>query len=273
MSNDKVQKESDYSKFRSHMFNRKVREKPGLQSSMAKHGFIKACAIMVRPLPKSERPCVYEIIKGHHRFEYARRLGLPVYFIVDDSSATLGELENNGQNWSVADHAFAQATAGNQDIIRMLEFQKQHNLPFGVAASLFGGEGAGSNNKVDQIKRGTYKAGDLEHANAVVKITDACSLAGIKFATSKAFAAAVSSALRVPEFDGDRFCKCVEGNPGGIRRCTNQYDYLSEFESLYNYGAKARRFALKFRAIEEMRKRQETFGGNRHLGEFKKKPA
>jgi len=256
--NAKLECTTNYDLFEMHEFNRPLHDDPVLLESMKTHGF----------MPSSPIQCVrngkgkLRVIRGHHRLHYAKRLKLPVYYVVDETNNDIFDLEGSTtQRWTVKDFAIARSKAGNIDCSKVLEFQKKHGINLGAAASLVGGESAGSGNKTKQIKAGTFKITDMKYANAVVDVTDFCRECGIAFATSSAFVKAVSKVLRIPEFNVNLFLHRIKTNPALIRKCSQSEAYLDEIEAIYNYGAKKNRFPVKYRAIEISRKRQETFGG------------
>ena len=249
----------NYDLFEMHELNRPLHDNPVLLASMKTHGF----------MPSSPIQCArgggdtLRVIRGHHRLDYAKRLGLPVYYVVDDSNCDIFDLEaGTGQSWSVSDFALARAKAGDWHCQALIAFRDKHGLTLGAAASLMGGHSAASNNKIRDIKTGKFRVGDTTHAGQVVSITDLCRKLGMEFATSTAFVHAVSMALRVPEFDAATFRHRIEVHPSGIRRQARTEDYLDEIDTVYNYGAREKRIPLKYRAREIGRQRKETFGGS-----------
>ena len=78
----------DYDFFEMHNLNRPLHDDPLLLASMKKYGF----------MPSQPLQCVrnggtkLKVIRGHHRLNYAKQLGLPVWYIVDDSNTDIFEL-------------------------------------------------------------------------------------------------------------------------------------------------------------------------------------
>jgi len=249
----------NYDMFEMHELNRQQHDDPILLESMKVHGF----------MPSSPIQCIrngggtLKVIRGHHRLDYAKRLGLPVWYVVDESNTDIFALEASSKGrWDLPDFTYARAQAGDENYTKLLRFQKKHSLPLGVAASLVGGEGASSNNKQRTIKDGKFRVGDMKHADRVVAITDHCKTLGIPFATSTAFVGAISMVLRVPEFDTARFLHCITLNPTMMNRRSSRGACLDEIDALYNYALKAKRIPLAFKAREAGRQRQDTFGGH-----------
>lgn len=255
----KLQCTKDYRLFQMHEFNRPLHDDPRLKASMQKHGFMPSSPIQC----KRNGNGTFKVIRGHHRLDIARQLNLPVWYVVDESNTDLFDLEAVQQAWSLKDFAAARAAAGDEHCTKLLAFQKKHKLTLGAAASLIGGESAGSGNRIRNIKSGAFKtAADLSHAQAVVSITDRCRECGVGFATSTAFVCAVSLTVRVPEFSVPTFLHRVQLNAGQMRKRSTVDDCLKEIDALYNYGAKAR-VPLAFRAREVSRERHDTFGGTK----------
>lgn len=254
----KLQCTHDYSLFERHPFNRPLHDDPRLLESMKKAGF----------MPSSPIQCLrngsgtLKVIRGHHRLDCAKRLKLPVWYIVDDSCTDLFHLEGVRQGWSINDFAHARALGGDTSCRALLAFQKLHGLTLGAAASLVGGESAGSTNKIRAIKTGSFKAAaDMAHANTVVAITDRCRECGIAFATSTAFIGAVSAVARVPQFDPAVFLHRITLNGKQMTKRTTVAECIDEIDALYNYQAKGKRIPLAFLAREVGKQRQATFGG------------
>lgn len=254
----KLQVTRDYGLFEMHDTNRTLHDDKVLLASLQKNGFSHADPIQVVRNGNGK----LKVKKGHHRLSYAKRLGLPVWYIVADKDIDIFELEGGQSKWTAKDFVTARSAAGNAGCTRVIDFQKKHGLTLSAAASLIGGESAGSNNKVRAIKEGTFKASsDLSHAHAVVAITDFCRDHGVPFGTSAGFVAAVSMCVRVPEFDVARFRHRIKLHGFAMRKRSTREEYLEEIDALYNYGAKTARLPVAFKAKEVSRRRQETFGG------------
>lgn len=246
----------DYAMFEGHEFNRPLHENDDLMESMRKYGFMSSSPLQVVRVGGK-----LKIIRGHHRFDCAKRLGLQVWYVIDDSNTDIFALEGRSQTWSINDFVHARARAGDPHCAAIIEFQQAHGLTLGAAVSLIGGESPGSDNKIRGVKTGLFRATtDMSHASVVVRITDYCRAAGIKFATSSAFVAAVSRVVRVPDFDANVLLRRVSANPGLMAKRGTISEYLDEIETLYNYGGKGKRLPLAFTAKTISAQRKVNFG-------------
>ena len=256
-SEPKLMRTRNYARFDCHENNRKLHKDPVLRQSMEEHGF----------MPSSPIHCVrngnskLKVIRGHHRLMYAKELGLPVYYIIDDTNTNIFELEAGKQLWNVEDYAVAYASTGKKDCALLLAFKKKHGLTMGSAASLVGGQSASSGNMQKEVKRGAFRQGDMKHAEAVVAVTDLLREKGLAFATQSAFVAAVSMVLRVPEVELDVLLAKATAHYEQVHKRGTKLEYLDEIEALYNYGTRfASRLSIKNLAIATGQARQATFG-------------
>lgn len=242
----KLQRTSNYSMFEGHPTNRPLPEKSALESSMRRHGFMPSSPIQAVQNGGQK----LKVIRGHHRLECARKLGIPVWYVVDNSNTDIFDLEGDrSQLWSSKDFLTGRARAGDKHCIELLSFADKHGLPIGCAASLLGGESAGSGNMMGKVKRGAFVVGDKSHALEVVAITDMARDLGVSFATTSSFVSAVSMAIQVPEVDVHRLMQRIKSHYASIKRRATRHDYLDELESVYNYHSRER-LPLKHRAIE-----------------------
>lgn len=247
----------EYDKFDLHELNRNLHDSAALEESMRKYGFRDSSPIHVTHNGGDK----LKVKRGHNRLAVAMKLKIPVKYVIDDDPMNIYDWEGNSRTlWNAEDFAVSYMRGGSDDYKTLLDFRKKHRLTLGAAASLVGGETAGSHNKVRQVKAGTFKVGDITHAVAVSKAVDLCAECGIGFATSTGFVGALSAAVRVPEFDIETFKARVRLYPRMMSRRTSKADYLVEIEALYNYGAHGKRLPLAIRAHEVGLERQRTFG-------------
>lgn len=258
MNTPKLQCTTNYDLFEMHEYNRPLHDDPVLLASMKEHGYLPQWPIACERNGSAK----LKVIAGHHRLLYAQKLGLPVYYVAHDTHVDICDVEGSKKSaWSMSDHIRARAAAGNPDYMFLLNFAEGHGIPLLIAANLVSGQGAASNNWTKEISKGRFRVGDMEHANAVVEITDYCDSVGVGFARTSAFVKAVSSVLRVPEFDAQLFLHRVTMYPAMMSKRGTTNECLQEIEALYNYTSKpSQRIPLAFMAVETGRERQRTFG-------------
>jgi hypothetical protein len=254
----KLQVTKDYGIFEMHPMNRDLHEKPVLLASMKAHGFMASSPIQ----------CVrngggkLKVIRGHHRLDYAKRLGLPVWYVIDSSNTDIYDLEGDASSrWGLKDFLDSRAKAGDKDCAAVKAFQRKHGLTIGSAIALLGGAVDGKNHCLN-VKRGTFRVNpDPAFANAVVDIVDDFREAGVAFATTSPFVSAVSMLVLLPEFKPAVLKHRLKLWPAGIQKRSTIDQYLDELDALYNYGAKSGRLALAFKAREASRNRYGSSTG------------
>lgn len=238
----------NYDLFEMHPLNRPIHKNDPVEASMRRVGF----------MPSSPIQCIkngngkLKIIRGHHRFDIAKRLRIPVCYIIDDSNTNIFELEGSSTSaWNALDFASARARGGDLNMMQLMDFKKKHGLTLGSAASLLGGESAGSNNKIKDIKSGTFKVCTKStHAKDVVAIVDLLVSRGVDFAKTTSFVAALSRVLRIPEIDYSLLIHRMSLKYHLLAKRGTVKEYLTEIEEIYNHGAKGNRMPVAFRADE-----------------------
>jgi hypothetical protein len=254
----------DLSIFEMNEQNRDLSEKPDLEESMRLHKFMPSSPIQcVRRGPVKLR-----VIRGHSRLDYATRLGIGVWYVIDSTVTDLFELEGiSSSSWSIGDFLVARAKAGDEDCRRVIAFMKQYGINQGAAISLMAGESAASGNAQRKVKQGTFRVSkDLSHATLVCELIAFCRAHGAACAGTTGFTNALSAVARVPEFDPAVFRSRIRKMPSLLARQATTQSYLEIIEDVYNYQAKGNRLNLAYRAIEVGRERRATFGGQSAQG-------
>jgi hypothetical protein len=242
----------NYDLFEMHEFNRPLHNNRILEESMRKHGFMPSCAIHCVKTSTGK----LKVIRGHNRLHFAKRLALPVWYIVDNTQTDLFDLEGQSTStWSLSDFIHARAKSGDKAIQKILDFKNETGIDLQSCCSLVGGESAGSGNKATQAKKGTFRPGSMLHAFEVARVVEHCKKLNVPFATHKPFVAAVSMALRCRDVDINILVHRLDQAAGIMIRRANRADYLMELESVYNRGAKGKQIPLAHLAKEAARKR------------------
>ena len=270
MNAPKLQCTKNYDLFDIHEFNRPLHEDKTLLESLTTHGFMPSSPIQVTRNGSDK----LKVVRGHHRLHYAKRLGLPVFYVVDDSVVEPYEMEiSSKQRWSLSDFLHSRAASGDADCKYVVDFMEAHGLAAAATVSILSGEAGGSNNYGSAVKRGTYTIKDAAGAEAVVAVTDACKQAGVEFATTSSFVQAVSMVLRVNAFDPDLFVHKVRRNPSRASKRSAKGEYLEEIEALYNYGTRTDlQVPLAFLARQEAHARSAVVVSAAKKGASKKTP-
>lgn len=251
---EKLMTTTDYSMFTLHRFNREVKKISDLEKSMRKYGWISAYPMHV----VKNGDGLLRIKGGHHRYTVAKKIGIPVKYIVcEDGGVAIHELEKGTKPWSMADYLNSYYALGNPHYICVKEYSET-GIPLMACISLCAGETAGSHNHLSRFKAGTYRIGHLGHAGDVRRVVIALKQIGFTKATTTMFVHGLSRVLRVKEFCIDTFIKRASVNPGLLVPQPNQASYIDMIEAIYNHASKKKRLPLAFLAQEEAIRRQSA---------------
>jgi hypothetical protein len=250
-----LQSTTNYDLFELHDLNRDVEKTDRLKQSMMRHGYIKAYPLHVVKNGSGK----LKVKAGHHRLAMAKKLGIPVYYVVSDDKATIQELENATNPWTMKDYLASYVRQGKPEYISVYKYVEETGISLGNAISLIAGEEAMSRNRVDQFRNGNFKAGDPGHAMTVKDIVVFMKLKGVDFASNTLFVGALSKALWVQEFDSKRFKQKIAAHKAIFEKQPDINSYLDVIEAVYNRQSRDK-LPVAFLAKERAMMRKETFG-------------
>lgn len=249
----KIEETKDYSKFELHQFNRNIGNTDRLVSSMKKYGWIPAFPMYVIRNGRGK----FKIKAGHHRFEAARQLDIPVKYIVWEDDISIHELEHTTSQWTLSDYLVSFVGCGRPDYLRVQDYIKRTGVDLASAISMLAGEQASSNNQGPRFKFGTYRvANDTSHAELVGRIITRLKEIKAEGADHRNFTRALSRVCFVREFDVNRFLKQAEQHKYLFDRQSTMAGYMQVIEEVYNRQRQAHhKLPLAFMADEQAAKR------------------
>ena len=249
----KIQQSADYRKFIINEFNRDVVKTKHLEQSMKKHGWIDAY-----PAHVHVEGGLYKIKAGHHRVTVAKKLGIPIKFVVCRDDASIHELEQATVAWKPVDYVISNSRIGNPHYIELDKFSQRTGISRNLAASMLHGECAGSGNASVKIKNGTFVINNMAHAEEVAELIAFLTQHKVEFAILKNMVIAISQMLMVPEFDKKTFKKKVESHAYTMKKPRSLHDALESIEDVYNRKS-GLKIPLAFRAEELARERKSRY--------------
>lgn len=251
MKKNHLHSTKDYSKFELCQFNRSVEKTKFLRESMKKHGFIPAYPIHCNASDNGR----LAIKAGHHRFEVAQELGIPLFYVVTEDSATIHELEKATTKWSINDYMNSFAKCGVDAYVKVKEYHERTGIPLKQCISMLGGESAGSGNQSTKFKHGEFKLADWNHADEVADVVLHCKGLGIR-STDSIFVQTISRCMFVPEFSPEVFKLRAASNVVRFKPCRLVIEQIALFEEIYNMKARnENRLPLTFLANKAMAER------------------
>ena len=219
-----------------------------LEKSMKEYGFIPAFPLVCCRNDKKEL-----IVKdGQHRLAFAETLGLPVYYIEDETGFDVAAINNTPKTWALRDYALRYAAVGKRHYQEGLDFTSEHGLPIGTAFAMLGGTTSFANIAA-QFYDGAFIIKDRNWASLVAATYSPIS--ELSHAVKNArFLDACMAVCRVDGFDHKRLIhgatKCREK----LGSYSTRDAYLDVLECLYNFG-RHKLVPLKIEAITAMRER------------------
>lgn len=185
------------------------------------------------------------IIDGQHRLEAAKRLGLEIFYQIEESidDSAIYLLNNNQLKWSSIDYLNYYCAQGNPHYLKMRNFMQKSNVTLSIAFSLLGP--AQSGRYLNEFKGGKFTYPHFEdELDALTKIGQFKEMVdfiypkilGIKkYLQGPNFCRAFVVFLNVKEVQFDVFMKKLAFKLDLIRPCARLKDFLDIFRSIYNY--------------------------------------
>ena len=112
-----------------------------------------------------------QIIDGQHRFEAAKRKGLPVHFMVMPGwgirEVTI--LNVNSRNWTIIDFMETHAKSGNPNYVRFKEFFDANEFDVTVCQLIITGKRSKGYASIDKFRSGQMQVDDQQITGAYLK--------------------------------------------------------------------------------------------------------
>ena len=178
-----------------------------------------------------------EVADGQHRLEAFKRLGLPVYYFVDNTKFTLKPehllSENNVSiKWSTIDYIKMKVKQGDENYVKLYEVMEKTKLPFWITSvilSICGG----------CINRNFTKGGYIyneEHGEALVFYNNIANSFTFKMAnnTLRSVLMLYRKCTVLDYFDGERYIDAINQNPARILGLAKIYQVGLAMNEIYN---------------------------------------
>jgi len=249
----KILESNNYSLFEVCSCNRDVIKTKLLEQSMHKHGYITAYPLHVIQNGRGK----FIIKAGHHRFEVAKKLGIPVKYVVCDDKATITELERATRKWSLRDYLDSYCNMGKQDYIALKEYCNETNLSVSTGMSILTGLIAGSGGDRSSVfKLGKWAVRTPNHASIITEYLLMCKNLGITCYKTSHFVNALTRILFVKEVDFKILKEKTRKYKMLFEKKLNLDQYLGMFEEVYNRQSR-NAIPLKFLSYEISKERQK----------------
>lgn len=232
---------TDYSKFKTLLFNRAV-VLPYVENLV--DSINNRDLTMFKPIIVNEK---MEIIDGQHTFEALKKTKKPVHYLVAKGAGITDVviLNSVAQKWSLTDYLNSFIQQGFGEYKKLKDFAIKNKLTISNAMALltiYGKDGEKLNSVILRFARTEFKKGKFkitsaadgqelaDYVNALARYCDDQAY------RDRAFIDAVYSIWRKGEIEVNELIEKVKGYRQPLYRRANVRDYLRQFEDVYNSG-------------------------------------
>lgn len=229
-----IKKTTDYGRFMYMGGNRQVDLKhvKELQSQMERSPQMFASM----PILVNEN---WYIVDGQHRFEAAKALRLPVYYIRQEGVglADARQLNIAQKRWGIADFAQSYADSGRVDYIELLRINHAYpKIPLSMTASYLAAH-RGDGGMSARFRRGEYQIMDKEDGiENLDLLSEVITIVGRP--AHQSFAAALWKIAHHEDFDKTRFLTKLREKPDALDMATSTRVNLRNIEEVFNRSNK-----------------------------------
>lgn len=232
----------DYSKFKHIDGNRSV-VKPHLKRLMAS---IKS-NYLFSPILVNEK---HQIIDGQHRFEAAKELGLPIYYIIKKGYGLVEVqiLNSNLKNWSTDDYMNGYIELGFEDYNLYKLFRQEFGFDHNSCLAMLSNKGNvrdGGTTLNQNFKDGTFRVINYKEA---IRTAEKIKMVERYYSgyARRSFVMAMLKCFANKEYSHSVFMSKISYQSTKLVDCTNVGEYLTLIEEIYNFKSREKRVNLRF---------------------------
>tara|TARA_R110002153_G_scaffold5624_1_gene26165 strand:+ start:202 stop:915 length:714 start_codon:yes stop_codon:yes gene_type:complete len=224
-----IQKSKNYEIFKTLQGNRElnISHKEKLKKSFKQN-------YLISPIIINEK---YEIIDGQHRFNAARDLGYPVYYILINgySLEEVKMLNTNSKNWKREDYLNAYCDLGFEEYIKFKKFYNDiKEFTIGSAERIAAGH---QSDNMSDFRNGKFKFADvLDAYDTAQKIL--MFKPYYKGFNRNTFVGAVMRLIKNENYNHSQMIHKLSLNPSVLVDCANTSQYVLLLEDVYNYKSR-----------------------------------
>lgn len=251
---NKVESTTQYDRFVFKRGNRPVRKRViTLIAAIEKHNQLAEYPILV-----SERnDGRLEIADGQHRFEAARALKVPIFFIRSRQQITIEQIAAANQlqkSWSMYDWMESWAARGHDDYARLKNFCEMFKLPITVGIEIIGRAYGGNAN--ESFKAGRFKIENFNFGHEVAHTLGA--LRGHIPVADLRLVRAIVRVMKIKNISIDRLVKKLTAHSSMFERQATWMKYVEMIEQIYNKHVPTYdRMSITF-AVDQMERKKRS---------------
>lgn len=175
------------------------------------------------------------IIDGQHRFEAAKALSFPIYYVMQKhvGLSDARQLNIAQKRWGLIDFARSYSDSGRKDYTELLRVKHNYpRIPLSTVADYLNGR-RGGGRSTDSFRRGDYQIVDMEDGIAALDIlTEVIEI--FQRPATGAFSAALWHAIHHEDFNSLAFLNKLKENPEKLTMSTSTRAALRNIEDIFN---------------------------------------
>lgn len=182
-----------------------------------------------------------EIVDGQHRYEAAKALNTPIYYIMMEDGGDLSDVQRLNRNtkvWSSVDYMESYIELGNKEYIALREFADEYRISVSIALRIMTGITIDTRVVLNEFREGKFYVKDINAANDLASL-----VVEIRKNTPDncwAHLACVKALATVIKKTNPRYLvEALTKYQMIITRRISVNDYLMEFENIINTGRPA----------------------------------
>jgi hypothetical protein len=216
-------------------FSRECRNRPLVEKHVIELMDSIRCKNLLSSYPIVVDPSL-NVLDGQHRLEAARRLGVPIFFIVEGAMSIddVGRVNSAQRGWTKENNLEFYASGGNQNYLALKAFLSQYPWMSLTAASevCYYGDRV---RRGDVFDNGQYVANDIEFAHKVAKAALDFK-PYVKWYRETTFILTMRNLLSNAAYDHARMVRKLRRCSTKLRKGTDIASYISMLNDIYNYG-------------------------------------
>ncbi len=224
-----------------------------LMGSMERNGFLKSGAISVK-----NHGAKYVVIDGQHRLEAAKRLGIAVWYTIDDEipEEALPDLQI-AKRWLPKDYLKHWLVKGVKPYVKINEIY-EHYPKVSITTIVLLLEGGGSaKGAKDRFENGVTKITHLEKALKTLQHADELyKLYKQEWLWGRTFLTTFMQVLKIEGYDQKILLKRLQHRSEEFRQMLSPEGYYKMIGGIYNYGAKTNKLPFIYSPPAENKKNQ-----------------
>lgn len=266
---NKIESTTNYGRFVFKKGNRPIRARIiKLIAAIEKHNQLAEYPILVSERQDGK----LEIADGQHRFEAAKALKVPIFYVKSRHEITIEMIAQANQlqkTWSMSDWMISWAERGHSDYAVLKNFIESFKIPITVGMEVIGKAYGGNQN--DAFKAGRFKVENLTFGKEVAHTLGA--LRGHLPTSDLRLVRAIVRVMKVKGVSIDRLVKKLVAHSTMFERQVTWMKYVEMIERLYNKNAMTHdRMSLVFEVdqMERAKRSAKVAKGNQTRREQQK---